>query len=74
MTRIEDLEAIEQPLSVVASGDGGDFGPAEYTELKLLRLLERIHNSADDTGCDGCYVVDGAVIEAVRSVVRRSAA
>ncbi len=35
--RINELEAIEQPLEVILAGDGGDFGSSEYVELKTLR-------------------------------------
>ena len=35
--RISDLEAIEQPLEVIQAGNGGDFGMAEYEELRRLR-------------------------------------
>lgn len=35
--RIEELEAIEQPLDVIGAGNGGDFGMSEYNELHRLR-------------------------------------
>lgn len=35
--RIEELEAIEQPLGVIQAGMGGDFGMAQYHELRRLR-------------------------------------
>lgn len=37
VARMEALEAIEQPWVVVAAGAGGDFGEAEYAELRRLR-------------------------------------
>jgi hypothetical protein len=36
-SRIEELEAIEQPLEVIEAGNGGDFGMIEYNELHRLR-------------------------------------
>lgn len=54
--RIEELEAIEQPLEVIEAGNGGDFGMSEYNELHRLRAARDeadtfdldIPKSADD--------------------------
>ena len=69
MTRIEELEAIEQPLDVIVDGNGGDFGLAEHDELRLLRLLKRIVDSAGKIDCDGYCAVNGDLIEEARDLV-----
>jgi hypothetical protein len=46
--RIDELEAIEQPLDVIEAGNGGDFGKAEYEELYRLRAARDLQEFKDN--------------------------
>lgn len=57
-----------------------DQGQGTYTNIeddarlivaapKLLAALEALVNDADDTGCDGCFVVSAELIQAAQSAI-----
>lgn len=64
----EQVRSQAQNVGLVSQGDG-----LRAVAQRLADALRAVCNSADDKGCDGCYVVDGAVIEDARGVLDTTA-